>query len=83
MGEKIDHEAANSQQVRAEELRELIELSQEEFFNVFEIVPQTKSDVYFSKLTAGAIKTAVVACSDDWIDREIQTDDLEQENKFN
>jgi len=33
--------------VRAEELRELIGLEQEEFFNVFEMVPQTAQDIYF------------------------------------
>jgi hypothetical protein len=37
--EKVDHVAANQQMVRAEELRELVELGQEEFFNMFELVP--------------------------------------------
>ena len=40
-GEVVDHAAANQQATRAEELRELIQLEQEEFFNVFELVPQT------------------------------------------
>lgn len=39
--EKVDHVAANQQMVRAEELRELVELGQEEFFNMLELVPQT------------------------------------------
>ena len=39
VGEKVDHVAANQQLVRAEELRELVDLSQEEFFNMFEMVP--------------------------------------------
>lgn len=39
IGERVDHVAANQQLVRAEELRELVDLSQEEFFNVFELVP--------------------------------------------
>jgi hypothetical protein len=39
MGERIDHRAANVQQRRAAELRDLIQLSEEEHFNVFEMVP--------------------------------------------
>jgi hypothetical protein len=61
----------------------LIGLGQEEFFNMFEMVPQTPQDVYFSKLTAGSVKTAIVSCSDDLIDKEIQTEDLGEEHKFN
>jgi hypothetical protein len=49
VGERVDHVAANHQLVRAEELRELVELGHEEFFNMFEIVPQTPLDVYFAK----------------------------------
>jgi hypothetical protein len=41
VGERVDHVAANQQLVRAEELRELVDLGQEEFFNMFEMVPQT------------------------------------------
>ena len=69
--------------MRAEELRELVDLSQEEFFNMFEMVPQTPQDVYFSKLTAGTVKTAIVSCSDDLVDRDVQTEDLGEETKFN
>jgi len=39
--DRVDHVAANQQIVRAEELRELVELGHEEFFNMFELVPQT------------------------------------------
>jgi hypothetical protein len=83
VGERVDHVAANQQLVRAEELRELVELSSEEFFNMFEMVPQTAQDVYFSKLTAGTVKTAIVSCSDDLVDRDVQTEDLGEESKFN
>lgn len=50
---------------------------------MFEMVPQTPQDVYFSKLTAGTLKTAIVSCSDDLVDRDIQTEDLGEESKFN
>lgn len=45
-GAPVDHEAANNQETRAEELKELIELSQEEIFDIFEMVPRTEQDVY-------------------------------------
>jgi len=43
----------------------------------------TPQDSYFNKLQKGAIKTAIVSCSDDHVEREIQTDPVEHENKFN
>lgn len=81
--EKIDHEAANAQVQRAEELREMIQLGHEENFNMFELVPKTPMDNYFSKLTAGSLKTAVVSTSEDNVDRDVQTEELTYENKFN
>ena len=83
VGERVDHVAANHQLVRAEELRELVELGHEEFFNMFEIVPQTPLDVYFAKQGTGSIKTAIVSTSDDFIDKDVQTEDLGAEEKFN
>lgn len=71
IGERVDHVAANQQLVRAEELRELVDLGHEEFFNMFEMVPQTPQDVYFAKLAAGSVKTAIVSCSDDFIDKDV------------
>lgn len=50
---------------------------------MFEMVPQTPQDVYFAKISAGVVKTAIVSCSDDLIDRDVQTEDLGEENKFN
>lgn len=50
---------------------------------MFEMVPQTPQDVYFAKLTAGTVKTAIVSCSDDLIDKDVQTEDLGEEDKFN
>lgn len=39
MSQQVNHMAVNRQQVRAKELRELLQLSQEEQFNMFEMVP--------------------------------------------
>lgn len=83
VGEKVDHVAANQQLIRAEELRELIGLEQEEFFNIFEMVPQTPQDVYYSKVATGVLKTAIVSTGDDNIDRDVQTEDLGAEDKWN
>lgn len=69
--------------IRAEELRELVDLGHEEFFNIFEMVPQTPQDVYFAKLTAGVVKTAIISTGDDLVDRDVQTEDLGMEHKFN
>ena len=69
--------------VRAEELRELVDLAHEEFFNMFEMLPQTPQDVYFAKLAAGTVKTAIISSSDDFIDKDVQTEDLGEEDKCN
>lgn len=47
------------------------------------MVPQTPQDVYFSKLTAGSVKTAIASTGDDMISRDVQTEDLGEESKFN
>lgn len=68
MGERVDHVAANQQVQRAQELRDLIQLSQEEHFNVFEMVPSTPLDAYFDRIQRGVIKSAMVSCNDDHVD---------------
>lgn len=69
MAPSIDYEAQNKQENRAAELRELIQLGLEENFNMFEMVPKTPIDTYFNKLTAGSLKTAVVATTEDDVER--------------
>jgi hypothetical protein len=69
--------------VRAEELRELVELGQEEFFNMLDLAPQTPYEDYFAKLSSGVVKTAIVSSSDDFIDKDVQTEDLGEEDKYN
>ena len=83
MGERVDHQAAGNQAIRAKELRDIIQLSEEEHFNIFEMVPQTPQDIYFNKLQGGSIKTAIVSTVDDNVDQEMQTEDLGNLNKFN
>ena len=69
-GVKVDHMAVTDQANRAKELRELIHRGQEEFFNVFELVPQTAQDIYFNKIASGALKTAIVSCTDDTVEKD-------------
>ena len=59
-GPVVDYEATNNQETRAHELKELIGLGQEEFFDIFEMVPRTEMDVYDQKLLAGTHKLALV-----------------------
>ena len=80
-GDRVDHAAANKQQARAAELRDLIQLDQEEFFNVFEMVPQTAQDIYFNKLSSGVLRTAVTSCADEMVEKDVQTEDMGQEDK--
>lgn len=83
MNEVVDHEAANSQEVRADELSELIVLGHDEFFDIFDMMPRTAQDVYNQKLQAGTHKPALVSTRDEDIDKDIQTDDLGLQDKFN
>ena len=48
-----------------------MDLTHEEFFNMFEMVPQTPQDVYFAKISAGTVKAAIVSTNDDCVDRDI------------
>jgi hypothetical protein len=38
-------------------------------------------DIYFNKLSAGILKTAVTSWAEDMVDRDIQTEDLGMEHK--
>ena len=58
-------------------------LGQEEFFDVFEMVPRTVQDVYNQKLLAGTHKPALVSTRDDDVDKDIQTEDFGQADKYN
>jgi len=50
---------------------------------VFELVPQTAQDIYFNKIAAGSLKTAIVSSSDDLVEKEAQTEELEYKHKSN
>jgi hypothetical protein len=57
INDRVDHAGANRQERRAKELREMIQLSEEETFNLFELIPQTPQDLYYNKLDSGAVKS--------------------------
>mmetsp|Transcript_29480 Transcript_29480/g.39208 ORF Transcript_29480/g.39208 Transcript_29480/m.39208 type:complete len:161 (+) Transcript_29480:1696-2178(+) len=82
-GPLVDHETANSQEQRAEELKELIGLGQEEIFDIFEMLPRTEMDVYDQKLLAGTHKLALVQTGSEDVEQETQTEDLGAHDKWN
>ena len=82
-GPVIDHQAANNQENRTAELKELITLDQEEFFDIFEMIPRTEQDVYDQKLLAGSHKQALVQTGSEDVEQETQTEDLGLVDKFN
>lgn len=82
-GSTVDHEAANSQESRAEELRELIGLGQEEIFDIFEMAPRSEHDVYDQKLLAGTHKLALTQTGSENVEQEIQTEELGEADKYN
>lgn len=82
-GPTVDHEAANTQENRTEELKELIGLGQEEIFDIFEMIPRTEQDVYDQKLLAGTHKLALVQTGSEDVEQETQTEDLGLVDKFN
>lgn len=45
------------------------------------MVPQTSQDIYFNKLASGVLKTAVTSCADETVEKDVQTEDLGQEDK--
>jgi hypothetical protein len=53
----------------------------EEFFNVFELLPQTPQDLYFKKLSTGILKTALASSTDYSVEKSIQTEDLGVQDK--
>ena len=50
---------------------------------MFEMIPQSSMDIYYSKLQYGDIKTAMVSTNDEKVDKETETDDFDQVHKFN
>lgn len=61
-------------------------MSEEEHFNVFEMVPQTQQDLYFNRMQSGVIKASITQTNEenDWFaDEELQTEPFETVDKFN
>ena len=81
IGDKQHHAGANRQVRRAKELREMIQLSEEENFNLFELIPQTPQDLYYNKLDSGAVKSQVTSCADEMVTREVATEEIEKVDK--
>ena len=75
--EREDHTQGDRQVERAKELRSFLALTQEEHYNMFEMVPQSGMDIYYSKIQSGTIKTACISTNDEKVDKETETDDFD------
>lgn len=45
------------------------------------MVPQTAQDIYFNKLSSGVLRTAVTSCADETVEKDVQTEDMGQDDK--
>jgi hypothetical protein len=77
---KVDLGAANKQFERIEALKEILQIDFEEFDNQLNIKPQTKQDLYFNRLQTFQIHNEMVQSNDNYISKDIQTDDIEEKN---
>lgn len=75
---KINYETSNKQYERVDNLVNLVQLEFEEFDNQLNLKPQTAHDQYFNKLQTFKIHNEMIQSNDDNIERDIQTDEIEQ-----
>jgi len=77
---KINYETANKQYDRTDALKEIIQIDFEEFDNQLNIKPQTKQDLYFNRLQTQQIHNEMVQSNDNYISKDIQTDEIEEQD---
>ena len=58
-------------------------MEQEEFFDVFEMIPRTAQDVYYNKLLNNSCKNAIVQTGSDNVEMEVQTEEIGTADKYN
>jgi hypothetical protein len=75
---KTNNELSNKQYERIENLRPLIEIECEEYHNQLNLKPQNAQDMYFNKLQTHKIHNEMVQSNDDNINRDVQTDPIEE-----
>lgn len=79
VGKKIiNHQTANKQYDRTDALKEIIQIEFEEFDNQLNIKPQNKQDLYFNRLQTQQIQNEMVQSNDNYISKDIQTDEIEE-----
>lgn len=77
---KINFEASNKQAERTDALKNIIQIEFEEFHNQLNIKPQTAQGLYFDKLQTFKIKNEVVQSNDNYISKEMQTEDIQEKD---
>ena len=75
---KINFEASNKQFERTDALKKIIQIDFEEFHNQLNIKPQTAQGLYFDKLQTFKIKNEIVQSNDNYISKEMQTEDIDE-----
>ena len=69
---------ANKQRERIENLGPILQIEYEEYDNQLNLKPQTAQDLYFNKLQTFKIQNEMAQTNDDNIERDIQTDPIEE-----
>jgi hypothetical protein len=61
----------------------LVQLTEQDSFNLFEIAPKEPMDLYQERLAGGSIKIGVTSVMDEMVPQEIQTEEPVMADKFN
>jgi hypothetical protein len=75
---KINFEASNKQFERTDALKRIVQIDFEEFHNQLNIKPQTAQGLYFDKLQTFKIKNEIIQSNDNYISKEMQTEDVDE-----
>jgi len=78
----LDKAAKAEQERRLEKVKEHYEPMEEIFDPILELRPEGKQDRYFSKLAKGAISNMLVQTQDDAVSMEVQTEEINMEDKW-
>ena len=77
---KVNQGAANKQALRSEQLKEIVQLEVDEYDGQLNIKPQTAQDLYFNKLQTSKIHNEMVQSTDNYVDKDLQTDEISEKH---
>ncbi|XP_053569806.1 cytoplasmic dynein 2 intermediate chain 1 [Bombina bombina] len=79
---QINHSVANKQKKRSTEILRLIDLDFSTTFSLFDLAPVKEYEMYIRNFGKTNTKQAYIQCNDDCIEREVQTEEIETEEKW-